>query len=137
MIMRHELFHHAKHVNFSPYFHDLAINDTEDIHPCDFYPLACRLKTDILALVCSLTGPTSDNLVIFGNPVVNGLMVIWEGIEHHGHRLFEFLAVLAVICACNCEPFKIGGQQFVPDGHISSIRHFVAEPTNESLVCFG
>jgi hypothetical protein len=137
MIMRHELFYHARHINFGPYFHDLAINDPEDINPCDFYLLACRRNTGILALVCSLNSPTGDDLVIFGNPVVNGLMVIWEGIEYHCHCLFEFLSVLAVICAFDFEPFKIGGQKFVQDGHISPIRYFVVETTNESLVCCG
>src|SRR5947209_598758 len=88
VIMRLELLPHAKHVNFGPYFHDLAIDDPEDIHPGDLYRLACRRKTDILALVCSLNGPPSDNLVMFGNPVVNGLMVIWEGIQRHGYHVF-------------------------------------------------
>jgi hypothetical protein len=38
---------------------------------------------------------------------------------------------------CDYEPFKIGGQKFVQDGHISSIHDLVVETTNESLVCFG
>ena len=97
MILRRELFHHVRHIHFGPYFHDLAIHDPEDIHPGDFYLFACWRHTDILALVCSLNGPPSDNLVMFGNPIVNGLMVIWEGIQHHSYRAFEFLAVLTVI----------------------------------------
>src|SRR5207302_11232789 len=127
----------SMNVNFGPYLHDFAINYHEDIHPGDFYLFACWRNPGILTLVCPLNRPTSDNLVMFGNPVVNGLMVIWEGIQHHGDHVFEFLTVLAVISAFDFEPFKIGGQKFIQDGYISSIRYFVVETTNESLVFFG
>src|SRR5947209_5501563 len=137
MSMGLKLLPHAQHINFSPYLCNLVMGNTEDIHAGDFYPLTCRCNTVILALVGSLSGPTSDNLVMFGNPVVNGLLVIWEGIQHHGYHVLEFLKILAVIRALDCEPFKIGSQKFIQDGHISPIGDFVVETTNKSLVRFG
>src|SRR5437868_14996877 len=101
-----ELLHGAKHIQFDPMLHHLAVNDTEDIHACGFDLVACRGNAQILALLRPLDCPASDDLILFCNPVVNSLMEIWEGIEDHCHRLFEFLAVLAVSFAFDFEPLK-------------------------------
>jgi Response regulator receiver domain len=132
-----QLLHHAHLIHLAPMFHSLAPLKADDIDHPDGDALAGGRNAHELALVGAAPGHANDDLVAFGEKVVNGGSEVREGAAEHGAQLLDPLTSTRNAGWQCFVLYEVGCKELVGPTKVTSIEEFLDHFAGYSLIAFS